>query len=324
MNLNAKIFVAGSTGMVGSSIIRRLKKDGYNNIFYKSRKELDLTNQKAVHDFFKNHKFDQLYIAAAKVGGIQANNEYPAEFISENLLIQTNLITTAFNCKIKKILFLGSSCVYPKNSSQPIKESDLLNGKLESTNEAYAIAKIAGIKMCEFYNKQYSKKHKIDYRSIMPCNLYGPGDNYNTKSSHVIPALIHRFHNAKLKKINTIKVWGTGKARREFLYVDDLAQACVYLMSIEKKILKKNINNYNGLINVGSGHDISIMDLANNISKVIGYKGKIQFDKKNFEGVNQKVLDISAMNNLNWKYKTSLNLGLKKSYNNYLKKIIKS
>ena len=320
-NKNIKIFVAGASGMVGSSIIRELKKQKFNNIYFTNRKELDFTNQQMVNNYFNKHNFDQLYIAAAKVGGIKANNDNPADFLLENLLIQTNLISAAYHSKIKRVLFLGSSCIYPKNSKQPIKERYLMNGQLEPTNEAYALAKITGIKLCEFLNKQYFKNTNIDFRSIMPCNLYGKGDNYNVEESHVIPALIHKFHTAKIKNLEIVNIWGTGKARREFLYVDDLSRACLKFVNLDKKQIERVIPNYSSHINIGSGEEISIKNLSKIISDLIGYNGKLVFDKNQHEGVPKKLLSNQMISKLKWKPRVSLMRGLKYSYNDYLSQI---
>lgn len=313
-----KIFVAGHKGMVGSALIRSLKKKNVE-IIIKDRKELNLLNQKDVQNFFKNQKIDQVYLAAAKVGGINANNIYPAEFIFENLMIQANTIHSAFLSGVKKLLFLGSSCVYPKNASQPMREEELLTGKLEPTNEPYAIAKIAGIKMCESYNRQYGKSHNIDYRCIMPTNLYGPGDNYHPENSHVIPGLINRFHNAKINNLTNVSIWGTGKPKREFLHVDDMASASIHIMNIDKKIFYKNITPMCCHVNVGSGKDITIKELAETIKDVVDFKGVINFDTDKPDGVSRKFLDSQLINNFGFKAKLSLRDGLTKTYQEYIK-----
>ena len=312
-----RIFIAGHKGMVGSALVRLLK-DQNVELITKERKELNLLNQQDVQDFFKYEKIDQVYLAAAKVGGIHANNTYPAEFIYENLMIQTNTIHGAFLSNIKKILFLGSSCIYPKNANQPIKEEELLNGKLEQTNEPYAVAKIAGIKMCESYNRQYTKSHSIDYRCIMPTNLYGPGDNYHPENSHVIPALIYRFHEAKINNLPKVIIWGTGKPRREFLYVDDMAIACVHLMNLDKKTYDNKTLTMSSHINVGSGTDLTIKEIALAIKEVVGFKGEIDFDPRKPDGVLRKFLDSKLINNLGFKPKTSLREGLIKTYQDYI------
>ena len=309
-----KVFVAGHNGMVGSSLVRLLRLQNIE-LITKNRKELDLLDQKKVQKFFKTKKIDQVYLAAAKVGGINANNKYPANFIYENLMIQTNIIHGAFLNGIKKILFLGSSCIYPKKTKQPIKEDSLLTGKLEQTNEPYAVAKIAGIKMCESYNRQYG----LDYRSIMPTNLYGPGDNYHSKNSHVIPGLIHRFHQGKINKLSKVTIWGTGKPKREFLYVDDLAKASIKLMNLDKKIYDKLISSTSSHINVGGNIELTIKELAENIKEVVGYKGKIEYDHNKPDGTPRKLLDNHRMRILNFKPKVSFKLGLIKTYQDYKK-----
>jgi len=313
-----KIFIAGSNGMVGSALDRLLRKENVE-IITKTRKELDLLNQTDVKNFFKNQKIDQVYLAAAKVGGIHANNTYPAEFIYENLTIQNNIIHSAFLGGVKKLLFLGSSCIYPKNANQPMNEGELLTGKLEPTNEPYAIAKIAGIKMCESYNRQYGKSHNIDYRSIMPTNLYGPGDNYHPQNSHVIPGLINRFHQAKINNLPNVTIWGTGTPKREFLYVDDMARASIHLMNIEKKIYDKYTFPMSNHINAGSGIDLTIKELAKIIKEVVSYEGKIIFDTTKPDGSPRKFLDCTRMNNLGFKPKISLKDGLIKTYKEYIK-----
>jgi GDP-L-fucose synthase len=313
-----KIFVAGHKGMVGSAIARLLKNQDVE-IITKDRTELDLLNQGSVQNFFKHQKIDQIYLAAAKVGGIHANNSYPADFIYENLMVQNNVIHSAFLNGVKKLLFLGSSCIYPKYANQPMKEDELLNGKLEPTNEPYAIAKIAGIKMCESYNRQYSKSHGIDYRSIMPTNLYGPRDNYHPDNSHVIPGLIYRFHDAKIKNLESVTIWGTGTPKREFLYVDDLAQASIYIMNLDKKILDKQLSSLSSHINVGSGKELTIKELAEIIKEVIGFKGRINFDVSKPDGSLRKLLNSERINKLCFNSKTDLKEGLIKTYQDYIK-----
>ena len=315
-----KIFIAGHKGMVGSALFRYLKKEEVE-LITKDKKELNLTNQQDVQNFFKSQKIDQVYLAAARVGGIYANNTYPAEFIYQNLTIQTNIIHSAFMSGVKKLLFLGSSCIYPKNSDQPIKEEELLTGKLEPTNEPYAIAKIAGIKMCESYNRQYGINYGIDFRCIMPTNLYGPGDNYHSENSHVVPALIFRFHTAKIKKLPNVTIWGTGKPKREFLYVDDMAKASIYLMNLEKKDYYKQTQPMCSHINVGSGHDLTIKELANTIKKIVGYEGKLIFDQTKPDGIMRKFLDTSKIDNLDFKSQVSLTDGLTKTYKNFIEAI---
>ena len=313
-----RIFVAGHKGMVGSAIVRLLKSQNVE-ILTKDRTELDLLDQQDVQNFFKNEKIDQVYLAAAKVGGIHANNSYPADFIYENLMIQANVIHGAFLKGVKKLLFLGSSCIYPKHANQPIKEQELLAGKLESTNEPYAIAKIAGIKMCESYNRQYGKSHGIDYRSIMPTNLYGPGDNYHPENSHVIPGLIYRFHKAKINNLESVTIWGTGIPKREFLYVDDLAQAAIHVMNVDKKIYEEQITSLSSHINVGSEQELTIKELAETIKDVINFKGTINFDPSKPDGSKRKLLNSERINKLGFKPKTHLKEGLIKTYQDYLK-----
>jgi len=313
-----KIFIAGHKGMVGSALVRFLKNQDLE-IITQDRKNLDLLNQNDVWNFFKNQKIDQVYLAAANVGGIHANNTYPAEFIYENLMIQANVIHSAFLSRVKKVLFLGSSCIYPKKTNQPMKEEELLTGKLEITNEPYAIAKIAGIKMCESYNRQYGESHGIDYRSIMPTNLYGPGDNYHPQNSHVIPGLIYRFHEAKINNLQKVRVWGSGTPKREFLYVDDAAKASIYLMNIDKKIYTKHTRAVCSHINVGSGKDITIKELAEIIKEVVGYKGEINFDPNKPDGSPRKLLDSKRINDLGFNPEVSLKEGLIKTYKDYIK-----
>ena len=313
-----KIFIAGHKGMVGSAITRLLKKQDIEMIT-KDRSELDLLNQQDVQKFFEHEKIDQVYVAAAKVGGIHANNCYPANFIYENLMVQTNIIHNAFLNGVKKLLFLGSSCIYPNYASQPIKEEELLTGKLEPTNEPYAIAKIAGIKMCESYNRQYGTNHGIDYRSIMPTNLYGPGDNYHPKNSHVIPGLIYRFHKAKINNLESVTIWGTGAPKREFLYVDDLAQAAIHVMNVDKKIYNEQITFLSSHINIGSEQELTIKELAETIKEVINFKGKINFDPSKPDGSIRKLLNSERINKLGFKPKTHLKEGLIKTYQDYLK-----
>lgn len=314
-----KIFIAGHKGMVGSALFRLLKKTRNFEIITKDRKELDLLNQQHVQNFFKSKKFDQIYLAAAKVGGIYANNTYPAEFIYENLMLQNNVIHNAFLSGVKKLLFLGSSCIYPKNIRISIKEEKLLSGKLEPTNEPYAIAKIAGIKMCESYNRQYGKSHGIDYRSLMPTNLYGPGDNYHPENSHVIPSLIDRFHVAKIKQLPKVTIWGTGTPKREFLYVDDMARACIHLMNMDKKIYDEHTTATCSHINVGSNKELTIKELAETIKKVVGFKGEINFDHTKLNGNTRKLLNSQRINNLGFKPEVSLKEGLIKTYLDYIK-----
>jgi GDP-L-fucose synthase len=313
-----RIFVAGHKGMVGSAIVRLLKNQDVE-IITKDRSGLDLLNQDSVQKFFEHEKIDQVYLAAAKVGGIHANNSYPADFIYENLMVQTNVIHSAFLNGVKKLLFLGSSCIYPKYANQPMKEDELLAGKLEPTNEPYAIAKIAGIKMCESYNRQYGKSHSIDYRSIMPTNLYGPGDNYHPENSHVIPGLIYRFHKAKINNLENVTIWGTGAPKREFLYVDDLAQASIHVMNVDKKIYDEQTLSVANIINVGSEKELNIKELAEIIKEVIDFKGTINFDPSKPDGTTRKLLNSERINKLGFKPKTDLKEGLIKTYQDYLK-----
>ena len=300
MQSNSKIFVAGSNGMVGSAIIRELEKNGYHNILKKSSKELDLRNQQAVLSFFELEKPEYVFLAAAKVGGIFANNEYPADFLYDNLMIQNNVIHAAHIFKVKKLLFLGSSCIYPKFAQQPIKEEYLLTGVLEPTNEAYAIAKIAGVELCKFYKKQYG----CNFISAMPTNLYGINDNFDLQNSHVLPALLRKFIEAKQSNAQNVTIWGSGTPMREFLFVDDLASACLFLM-----------NAYNDFetINIGTGEDVTIKELAETIQKTVGFEGKLVFDATKPDGTPRKLLDVSKINNLGWKHKVNLQQGIEKT-----------
>lgn len=323
MDKDKRVFIAGHMGMVGSAIFRHIKNNKAINIITKSHAELDLTNQSAVANFFDRERPDQVFLAAAKVGGIYANNEYPAEFIYQNLMIEANIIHHAFISGVKKLLFLGSSCIYPKLASQPIKENALLSGYLEPTNEPYAIAKIAGIKLCESYNRQYGVSHGLDYRCIMPSNLYGPGDNYHSENSHVIPALIRRFHEAKSQKMPIVNVWGTGEPRREFLYVDDLASASIFIMNLDQATYKKYTDSMNSHINVGVGFDISIKELAFLIANTVGYKGKIMFDCSKPNGSPRKLMDISRLKEMGWMPAVNLTDGLKIAYQDFLMKFSK-
>jgi len=307
--------------MVGSAIVRALQKKKEANLIIKDRKELDLTNQSSVKAFFCKEKIDQVYIAAAKVGGIYANKTYPAEFIYENLMIESNIFQAAFENRVKKLLFLGSSCIYPKLAKQPMQEEELLTGVLEPTNEPYAIAKIAGIKMCESFNRQYGDTHKIDYRSVMPTNLYGYGDNYHKENSHVIPALIRKFHEAKIKNLRKVILWGTGRPKREFLFVDDLAKACIHIMNLDKNKYLKNTKSTISHINVGSGLDLTIKDLAKKIKEITQFKGSIEFDVNQPDGMKRKLLDSKRINEMGWKPKISLDQGLRITYEDYLKRI---
>lgn len=313
-DLNQKIYVAGHRGMVGSAIVRNLQAKGYKNIITRTHAELDLTNQQAVKTFFETEKPDQVYLAAAKVGGIHANNTFPAEFIYDNLMVQNNVIHQAFVNGVKKLLFLGSSCIYPRLAPQPMSEDALLTGKLEPTNEPYAIAKIAGIKMCESYNRQYGQSHGVDYRSVMPTNLYGPGDNYHPENSHVIPALIRRFHEAKVANAPEVLIWGTGTPKREFLYVDDMAAASVFVMQLDKAAYDAQVEPMQSHINVGFGSDVTIAELAKAVATATGYQGKIVFDTSKPDGAPRKWMSSELLNKLGWKPQVQLDQGLKNAY----------
>ena len=314
VNSQPKVYVAGHRGMVGSAIIRELASQGQRNVVVRTHAELDLTNQQAVRDFFVSEKPDQVYLAAAKVGGIHANNTYPAEFIYDNLMVQNNVIHQAWQVGVEKLLFLGSSCIYPKAVSQPMKENALLTGVLEATNEPYAVAKIAGIKLCESYNRQYG----VDYRSVMPTNLYGVGDNYHPENSHVIPALIRRFHEAKMNNAPEVVIWGSGSPMREFLYVDDMAAASVYVMNLDKNIYNQHTEPMLSHINVGFGSDVTIKALAQTISEVVGYQGAVGFDVTKPDGTARKLMDSGRLNSLGWQAKVNLKNGLTKAYQDYL------
>ena len=312
-----KVYIAGHRGMAGSAILRYLQAKGLGmqDVIVRTHRELDLISQAAVRVFFQQEKPDQVYLAAAKVGGIHANNTYPAEFIYQNLMVEANVIHEAWQAGVKKLLFLGSSCIYPRLAPQPMSESALLTGPLESTNEPYAIAKIAGIKLCESYNRQYG----TDYRSVMPTNLYGIGDNYHPENSHVIPALIRRLHEAKISAASVVSIWGTGTPRREFLYIDDMAAACVHIMNLDKATYSTQISPMQSHINVGSGEEITIKELALTIAKVIGYEGAIEFDTTKPDGTPRKLMDSTRLNNLGWQASVSLEEGLKLAYNDFLK-----
>ena len=305
MNKDAKIYVAGHRGLVGSAIVRNLQNKGYTNIIYRTHKELDLINQEAVRTFFQEEKPEYVFLAAAKVGGIHANNTYPADFIYDNLMIQNNVIKAAHDFEVKKLLFLGSTCIYPKMAPQPIKEEYLLTGALEETNEAYAIAKIAGLEMCKFFKRQYGD----NFISCMPTNLYGPNDNFDLKNSHVLPALIRKFHEAQVNNSEVVEVWGTGTPLREFLYVDDMADACVFLME-----------NYEGEqhVNIGTGEEVSIRELAETIKKVVGFEGELVFNTDMPDGTPRKLTTVDKLHGLGWKHKVSLNEGIKLAYNWFL------
>lgn len=312
MNKDSKIFVAGSAGLVGSALVRRLIKGGYTNLILPEIDTLDLTNQQAVADFFATEKPEYVFLAAAKVGGIYANNTFPADFIYLNLMIQNNVIHHAYLNNVKRLLFLGSSCIYPKMAPQPMKEECLLTGLLEPTNEPYAIAKIAGIKMCESYNRQYGTR----FVAVMPTNLYGPGDNFHPQNSHVLPALIRRFHEAKEQGLEEVVVWGTGKPMREFLYVDDMADGSVYVMELEDQLLAEHLLSYPSpcFFNLGTGVDVTIRELAETVKKAVGYQGKLSFDTTKPDGTSRKLQDVSRMKNLGWSARVSLYNGIKKTY----------
>ncbi len=318
MNKDIKIYVAGHRGMVGSAIMRQLHAKGFANVVTRTHAELDLCNQQAVASFFKEERPEQVYLAAAKVGGIHANNIYPAEFIYQNLMMEANVIHQAFEVGVKKLIFLGSSCIYPKLAQQPMAEDALLTGKLEATNEPYAIAKIAGIKLCESYNRQYGHSHGVDYRSVMPTNLYGPGDNYHPENSHVIPALIRRFHEAKQQNSPEVVIWGTGTPMREFLYVDDMAVASIFVMELDKQTYDQCTEPMQSHINVGFGSDVTIRDLAEMISKTVGYEGNIIFDATKPDGTPRKLLNSNRLKTMGWKAKVHLRDGLALAYQNYI------
>ena len=315
-----KIYVAGHRGMVGSAIVRQLLTQGQpvECIVTRTHAQLDLTNQAAVNAFFEAERPDQVYLAAAKVGGIYANNTFPAEFIYQNLMMQANVIDAAFRNGVQKLLFLGSSCIYPKLAEQPMREDALLTGTLEPTNEPYAIAKIAGIKLCESYNRQYGESHGVDYRSVMPTNLYGPGDNYHSENSHVIPALIRRFHEAKAKQAPSVTIWGTGTPRREFLYVDDMAAASVHVMNLPKPIYGQHTQPMLSHINVGCGEDVTILEVAQAVARTVGYTGPIHTDPTKPDGTPRKLMDSTRLNALGWKARAGLEQGLKAAYEDFL------
>ena len=319
MTSNPKIYIAGHRGMVGSAIVRELERKGHTNLVFRTHQELDLTNQLAVQNFFHQEKPDQVYLAAARVGGIYANNTFPAEFIYDNVMVQSNVIHQAFKHGVKKLLFLGSSCIYPRMASQPMSEDALLTGKLEPTNEPYAIAKIAGIKMCESYNRQYGATHRVDYRSVMPTNLYGPGDNYHPENSHVIPALIRRFHEAKVSGTPQVAIWGSGKPYREFLYVDDMAKASVFVMELAKEQYDQVTEPMQSHLNVGFGSDVTIAQLAQAVAKAVGYLGTIALDPTKPDGSPKKLMNSSRLNTLGWKAAVSLEEGLALAYDNFIK-----
>jgi GDP-L-fucose synthase len=320
MNRNAKIYIAGHTGLVGSALVRALKNSGHTNLIYKTAKELDLTRQAEVEKFFAEEKPEYVFLAAAKVGGILANNTYPADFIHINLAIQTNVIHSAYLHGVKRLLFLGSSCIYPKNCPQPMHEKHLLSGYLEPTNEPYALAKIAGLKMCESYNRQYDTQ----FIAVMPTNLYGPGDNFDLQTSHVLPALIRKFHEAKMAEANEVVVWGTGNPRREFLYVDDMAAGCLFVMNLPEEKIQNHFLAYPDpcFVNLGTGEDLTIFDLAELVAEVVGFKGKIVFDSSKPDGTMQKLLEVSRLKTLGWRPQTNLKEGITQAYNWYRQNLL--
>ena len=313
MNKDDKIYIAGHRGLVGSAILRNLQSLGYNNLLLKTHRELNLTSQSDVQALFQNEKPDYVILAAAKVGGIYANNSFPADFIYENIMIQTNVINAAYQNKVKRLLFLGSTCIYPRKVKQPMREEALLTDTLEPTNEPYALAKISGIKLCESYNRQ----HGTDFRSVMPTNLYGINDNFHPENSHVIPALMQRFHHAKINRLKEVKVWGSGKAMREFLYVDDMASASIFVLMLDKALYHENTKPMLSHINIGTGKDITIREVAEKMAKVIGYDGIITFDSSKPDGAPRKLIDVTRLNKLGWSYSTDLYDGLKKTYEWY-------
>ena len=314
-----KIYVAGHMGMVGSAIVRTLKSRGYKNILTRTHDELDLSNQTQVQKFFEAEKPDQVYLCAAKVGGVHANNTFPAEFIYDNLMIESNVIHNAWKVGVKKLLFLGSSCIYPKLPNQLIKENAMLSGQVEPTNEPYAIAKIAGIKLCESYNRQYRKSHGTDYRTVIPASLYGPGDNYHSENSHVIPALIRKIHDAKIHQLPEVVVWGSGLPRREFVYIDDMSAAIIHIMNLDLAQYREHTEDMISHINIGFGDDVTIQELARQLVKIVGYEGKIIFDLNKPDGVLRKLMDSSLIESLGWKADVSLEDGLTITYADYLK-----
>ena len=310
MNINDKIYIAGHRGLVGSAIVRQLESRGFTNLLMRTHKELDLTNQAQVQAFFKQEQPDYVILAAAKVGGIHANDTYPADFIYQNMMIEANVINSAYENKVKRLLFLGSTCIYPKAVEQPMREDALLTGVLEQTNEPYALAKIAGIKLCESYNRQ----HSTDFRSVMPTNLYGVNDNFHPENSHVIPALMRRFHEAKVNNDAEVVVWGTGNVMREFLYVDDMAQASLFVLELDEQTYKANTQPMLSHINVGTGKDITIREMAGVMKEVVGFKGRLVFDETKPDGAPRKLIDVSRLSNMGWKYSIDLKDGLENTY----------
>ena len=314
MNLNDKIYIAGHRGLVGSAIVRQLESRGFANLLMRTHKELDLTNQAQVQVFFQQEKPDYVILAAAKVGGIHANNTYPADFIYQNMMIEANVINSAYESKVKRLLFLGSTCIYPKEIKQPMREDEILTDVLEPTNEPYALAKIAGIKLCESYNRQ----HGTDFRSVMPTNLYGINDNFHPENSHVIPALMRRFHEAKVNNDAEVVVWGTGNAMREFLYVDDMAEASLFVLELDEKTYQTNTKPMLSHINVGTGKDVTIREMAETMKQVVGFEGELTFDSTKPDGAPRKLIDVSRLSNMGWSYNVNLSEGLKRTYNWYL------
>ncbi|BAS67687.1 GDP-L-fucose synthase [Bathymodiolus septemdierum thioautotrophic gill symbiont] len=314
MDKDSRIYIAGHRGLVGSAIVRALKKQGFTNLITRTHKELDLVNQQAVGDFFKQEKPDFVILAAAKVGGIYANNVYPADFIYQNIMIEANVIHSSYKHKVKRLLFLGSTCIYPKAVKQPMREDALLTDVLEPTNEPYALAKIAGIKLCESYNRQYG----TDFRSVMPTNLYGINDNFHPENSHVIPALMRRFHEARINNDAEVVVWGSGKAMREFLYVDDMAQASLFVLTLDEKTYQANTKPMLSHINVGTGVDITIREMAQTMKQVVGFKGKLVFDTTKPDGAPRKLIDVARLSKMGWQYSVALEEGLAQTYQWYL------
>ena len=314
MDLNEKIYIAGHRGLVGSAIVRQLKSRGFTNLLMRTHKELDLTNQVSVQTLFKNEQPDYVILAAGKVGGIYANNTYPADFIYQNIMIEANIIHAAYEYKVKRLLFLGSTCIYPKAVEQPMREDAILTNTLEPTNEPYALAKIAGIKLCESYNRQ----HGTDFRSVMPTNLYGINDNFHSENSHVIPALMRRFHEAKMNNDTEVTIWGTGNAMREFLYVDDMAAASLFVLELDEQIYQANTKPMLSHINIGTGMDITIREMAETMKQVVGFKGRLTFDTAKVDGPPRKLIDVTRLSDIGWEYTTKLKEGLEKTYKWYL------
>ena len=315
-----KIYIAGHRGLVGSAIVRHLERMGCSNLLMRTHRELDLTNQMEVQSFFKQEKPDYVILAAAKVGGIHANNTYPADFIYQNLMIEANVINSAYENKVKRLLFLGSTCIYPRAVKQPMREDSLLTGVLEPTNEPYALAKISGIKLCESYNRQ----HGTDFRSVMPTSLYGINDNFHPENSHVIPALMQRFHKATVNNSSEVAIWGTGKAMREFLYVDDMARAAIFVLELDKKVYYDNTEVMLSHINIGTGIDVTTRELAEILKQITGFKGRLVFDTEKPDGAPRKLIDVSRLSNMGWKCSVDLKHGLEKTYKWYLKEVLKN